>query len=63
MGAAYLFFEDYRFASEKGVISCCEVDSEGNCSEPRVVLERNISSLVSVPVYLARGALHDPRNS
>jgi hypothetical protein len=39
-GRSYLFFEDYRFASEKGVISCCEVDAEGNCGEPRVVLER-----------------------
>jgi hypothetical protein len=39
-GRSYLFFEDYRFSSRKGLISCCEVDSEGNCSEPRVVLER-----------------------
>jgi hypothetical protein len=39
-GRNYLFIEDYRFSSRKGLISCCEVDSEGNCSEPRVVLER-----------------------
>jgi hypothetical protein len=39
-GRSYLFFEDYRFSSHKGLISCCEVDSEGNCSKPRVVLER-----------------------
>jgi hypothetical protein len=39
-GRSYLFFEDYRFASQKGLISCCEVDNEGNCSKPRVVLER-----------------------
>ena len=39
-GRSYLFFEDYRFSSRKGLISCCELDSEGNCSEPRVVLER-----------------------
>jgi hypothetical protein len=39
-GRCYLFFEDYRFSSRKGLISCSEVDSEGNCSEPRVVLER-----------------------
>lgn len=39
-GCTYLFFEDYRFASQKGCISCCEVDAEGNCGEPRVVLER-----------------------
>jgi len=39
-GCSYLFFEDYSFSSRKGLISCCEVDSEGNCSKPRVVLER-----------------------
>jgi hypothetical protein len=39
-GRSYLFFEDYKFSSRKGLISCCEVDSVGNCSEPRVVLER-----------------------
>jgi hypothetical protein len=39
-GRSYLFFEDYRFSSRKGLISCCEVDSQGNCGEPRVVLER-----------------------
>lgn len=39
-GRGYLFFEDYRFASEKGVISCCLLDAEGNCGVPRVVLQR-----------------------
>ncbi|MCU1247623.1 MAG: hypothetical protein JWQ49_652 [Edaphobacter sp.] len=39
-GRSYLFFEDYRFSSQKGLISCCELDSEGNYTEPRVVLER-----------------------
>jgi hypothetical protein len=39
-GRSYLFFEDYKFSSHKGLISCCEVNSEGNCGEPRVVLER-----------------------
>jgi hypothetical protein len=39
-GRSYLFFEEYKFSSQKGLISCCEVDREGNCSEPRVVLER-----------------------
>ncbi len=38
-GRNYLFFEDYRFSSRKGLISCCEVDSEGNYTQPRVVLE------------------------
>jgi hypothetical protein len=40
-GRNYLFFEDYSFSSQKGLISCCEVDREGNCSKPRVVLRRN----------------------
>jgi hypothetical protein len=40
-GRNYLFIEDYCFSSRKGVISCCEVDNEGNCSEPQVVLERS----------------------
>ncbi|MBS1801655.1 MAG: hypothetical protein JSS95_17730 [Acidobacteria bacterium] len=40
-GRSYLFFEDYWFSSRKGVISCCVVDSNGNYSEPQVVLERN----------------------
>ena len=39
-GRNYLFFEDYKYSSQKGLISCCEVDSEGNYSKPRVVLER-----------------------
>jgi hypothetical protein len=39
-GRTYLFFEDYKFSSHKGLISCCEVNREGNCGEPRVVLER-----------------------
>jgi hypothetical protein len=39
-GRTYLFFEDYSFSSRKGLISCCEVDREGNCSKPRVVLEQ-----------------------
>jgi len=39
-GRSYLFFEDYKFSSHKGLISCCEVNSEGSCGEPRVVLER-----------------------
>jgi hypothetical protein len=40
-GRNYLFFEDYRFSFGKGLISCCEVDSEGNCTRPHVVLERD----------------------
>jgi hypothetical protein len=38
-GSNYVFFEDYNFVSQKGVISCCEVDAHGNYNEPRVVLE------------------------
>lgn len=39
-GRDYLFFEDYSFSSNKGVISCCELDAQGNYTTPRVVLER-----------------------
>ncbi len=39
-GRTYLFFEDCRFGTKKGVISCCEVDDAGNCGQPSVVLER-----------------------
>lgn len=39
-GRTYLFFEDYKFAAKKGVISCCEVDIAGNFGQPCVVLER-----------------------
>jgi hypothetical protein len=39
-GRTWLFMEDYRYAKSKGLISVCEVDRHGTCSEPRVVLER-----------------------
>lgn len=40
-GRTYIFFEDYRFATKKGLISCCEVDDSGNYSKPTVVLARD----------------------
>lgn len=40
-GRTYIFFEDYRLDRRKGLISCVEVDSAGNCGEPEVVLETN----------------------
>jgi hypothetical protein len=39
-GRNYLFFEDYRYDAAKGLISCIELDSDGNGSELGVVLER-----------------------
>jgi hypothetical protein len=38
-GRTYLFFEDYRFATGKGLISCCEVKEGGNCGAVQEVLE------------------------
>jgi hypothetical protein len=37
----YLFFEDYPHRTRKGLIACLEIDSQGRCGEPRVVLERD----------------------
>lgn len=39
-GRTYLFFEDFSYASRKGVIGCCEVHEDGTFGTPRVVLER-----------------------
>lgn len=38
-GRHFLFFEDYPFDHGKGVISFTEIDANGNCSPPEVVLE------------------------
>jgi hypothetical protein len=40
-GKNYIFFEDYRFARQKAVISCVELDETGHVSKPEVVLERD----------------------
>jgi hypothetical protein len=37
----YIFFEDYRFHSAKGLISCLEIGAGGQCTEPEVVLEKD----------------------
>ncbi|MFC2150538.1 hypothetical protein ACFLQV_03440 [Calditrichota bacterium] len=39
-GKRYLFFEDYIWRLDKGVISVLEIDAEGVASKPQVVLER-----------------------
>ncbi|MBP2664588.1 MAG: glycosyl transferase group 1 family protein, partial [Firmicutes bacterium] len=39
-GKNYIFFEDYRLRTRKGVISCIEIDEQGNCSEPQTILEK-----------------------
>jgi hypothetical protein len=36
----YLFFEDYPFATQRGVISVAEVTAEGRLADTRVALER-----------------------
>ena len=40
-GRTYVFFEEYRQVAGKGVISCLELDRQGNWSQPEVVLERD----------------------
>lgn len=37
----FLFFEEFPFATRKGVISCIEFDDSGFLGRPRVVLETN----------------------
>lgn len=40
-GKSYIFFEDYLFKTRKGIISCIEINGQGEFSKPRAVLERN----------------------
>jgi hypothetical protein len=39
-GSAYLFFEEFGFAEQKGVVSCCRLTSDGRCTRPEIVLDR-----------------------
>lgn len=39
-GRNYLFFEDYRYCMEKGLVSFVEIRPDGSFSEPAVALER-----------------------
>jgi hypothetical protein len=39
-GLSYLFFEDFRFATGKGVISACQLTPDGRSTRPQIVLER-----------------------
>lgn len=39
-GRSYLFFEDFDFARQKGVVSCSRLDPNGDVTRPEVVLER-----------------------
>ncbi len=39
-GRRFVFFEDYRYADGKAVISCVELFVDGTVSTPRVVLDR-----------------------
>lgn len=40
-GRHYLFFEDYRFEQDKGLVSYVEIRPDGSFTEPEVVLERD----------------------
>jgi hypothetical protein len=39
-GKTWLFFEDYLYSEDRGVINCAEVDRNGNLIEPVRVLDR-----------------------
>ena len=39
--SSYLFFEELRFAENKGFISCCELTPDGRTTPPEIVLERS----------------------
>jgi hypothetical protein len=39
-GETYLFFEEFRFARRRGVISCCRLTPDGRCTAPELALER-----------------------
>ncbi len=38
-GKDWLFFEDYRYSEERGVIACAELNQEGGISSPAVALD------------------------
>jgi hypothetical protein len=38
-GRTYIFFEEYRYSAQKGVISCVRIDRSGSVSQPVTVLE------------------------
>lgn len=40
-GRQFIFFEDYPYHEKKGVISCIEIDSNGDCGPPKEVLKRD----------------------
>jgi len=40
-GRPFIFFEDYPYREKRGVISCMEIDSNGNYSQPIQVLKRD----------------------
>src|SRR5260370_10509926 len=39
-GRSYLFFEDYKFSSQNGLLSCSAQGTDGTCTTQRMVLER-----------------------
>jgi hypothetical protein len=39
-GSSYLFFEDFRFAEGRGVVSCCQLMPDGRLTRPELVLKR-----------------------
>jgi hypothetical protein len=40
-GRKFVFFEDYPYQTQKGIIACLEIDAHGHYSKPVTVLERD----------------------
>jgi hypothetical protein len=55
-GKAWLFFEDYLYAEQRGVIACAEISAEGRLGSPQVVLDTGAHA--SYPhVFAAEGSI------
>jgi hypothetical protein len=56
-GKTWLFFEDYLYAVERGVIACAEISAEGRLGSPQVVLDTGTHA--SYPhVFEADGSIY-----
>jgi len=59
----YIFFEDLRQTTRKGVISFVEIDEQGNCSEPQVALEKKYHLSYPFLIKIDQGIFMIPETS